>query len=369
MKRFLESMNIALVHEWLTNVAGSEKVLLVLKELFPDAPIYTSVFDPDRAAPFRNFDVRTSFLQKLPLIQKKRELLIPLTPFAFEQFDLSAYDLVISNSTMAAKGVITKPGTIHVSYCHTPPRYLWTPSVDPRAQSGSFTWLRQDVMHNMRIWDRLAADRVDHFLANSHYIAKRVLKFYRRDATVVYPPVDIANFKIDPAVKRGDHYLYVGRLVNYKKCDIIIQAFNQLKLPLRIVGSGPDEAKLRQVAAENIQFIGVKTDSELAREYQGAKALIFPAEEDFGIVPIEAMATGLPVIAFNQGGATETIVPNETGIFFEEQTPESITDAIDKFRLIKFDQNIIRRRAEKFSTENFKKNFIDEIEKILALNE
>lgn len=366
MKRSLENMNIALVHEWILNVAGSEKVLLAMKDIFPDADIYTSVFDPGKAKEFKKFDVKTSYLQKLPFVKKKRELLIPLTPFAFEQFDLAKYDLVISNTTMAAKGVITKPETIHVSYCNTPPRYLWDPSVDPRAKIGSFGLLRRNVTYNMRIWDRLAADRVDYFLANSHYIAKRIKKFYGRDSVVVYPPVDIANFKIDQSVERGDHYLFVGRLINYKKCDIIIQAFNELKLPLRVVGFGPDEAKLRRMAGKNIQFAVVKTDIALVEEYQSAKALIFPAEEDFGIVPIEAMACGTPVIAFYRGGATESVIDGETGLFFNEQTSELIVQAIGQFNKMRFDQNQIRQRAEKFSTENFKKNVVDEIVKILA---
>ena len=365
MKRSLESMNIAIVHDWLTNVAGSEKVLLALKEIFPDATIFTSVFDSKKAAPFKDFDIRTSVLQKLPFMKSKRELLIPLTPFAFEQFDLSKYDLVISNTSMAAEGVITKPETIHISYCNTPPRYLWDPSVDPRAKSGSFQFLRRNVIHNMRIWDRLAADRVDHFMTNSHYIAKRIKKFYRRDSAVVYPPVDISNFDLDDSVKRADNYLYAGRLINYKKCDIVIQAFNKLDLPLHIVGSGPDEAYLRGPANKNIKFLGRISDEDLRREYQSAKALIFPAEEDFGIVPIEAMACGTPVIAFDKGGATETVIDRETGLFFDQQTLESIVESVKSFENIKFDQSKIRQQAEKFSKEIFKENISREINKIL----
>lgn len=365
MKRSLENMNTALVHEWLTNVAGSEKVLLALKEIFADAPIYTSVFDSVNAKPFKKFEIYTSYLQKLPWMKKKRELLIPLTPLAFEQFDLSKHDLVISNTTMAAKGVITKPETIHISYCHTPPRYLWDPQVDPRAKKGRLGWLRNKTSHEMRIWDRVAADRVDYFLANSHYIARRIKKFYGRDSVVIYPPVEIESFQIDEKVERGDHYLFVGRLINYKKCDLVIHAFNKLKLPLRIVGYGPDKKKLWHLADKNIEFVGTKANADLAKEYQQAQALIFPAEEDFGIVPIEAMACGTPVIAFNKGGVTETVINSETGLFFDEQTPESIVDAIERFDKIEFDQYTIRCQAEKFSKENFKNNFIAAVEKIL----
>lgn len=368
MKRSLESMNIALVHEWLTNVAGSEKVLLTLMEIFPNATIFTSVRDPKTTRPFQKFDIKTSYLQKLPLLKKSRELLIPLTPMAFEQFDLSGYDLVISNSTMAAKGVITKPETVHISYCHTPPRYLWDSAVDPRAKKGRFAALRQHVTHQMRLWDKVAADRVDYFLSNSHYIARRVKKFYRRDSEVLYPPVDMENFQLDETVARGDHFLFVSRLINYKKCDIVIQAFNKSGLPLKIVGYGPDEDRLKSIAAKNIEFLGAKSGVDLAKEYQRAKAFVFAAEEDFGIVPIEAMACGTPVIAFGKGGATESIVEGKTGLFFHKQSPEAINEAIELFNTMKFDSKIIRNQAEKFSKKNFKKNFLSKIEKILENN-
>lgn len=362
----MENMNIALVHEWITNNAGSEKVLAVLADIFPDAPIYTSVYDAEKVREFSKYDIRTSFLQKLPLLKKKRELLIPLTPIAFEQFDFSKYDLVISSSTMAAKGVITKPETIHISYCHTPPRYLWDPNVDPRAKAGSFRGLRAKVMHDMRIWDRVAADRVDHFFANSKYISNRIQKFYRRDSVVIYPPVDIERFTINSSIKRSDDYLYVGRLVNYKKCDLVIQTFNKNGLKLRIVGSGPDEARLIRMANDNITFLGKRSESDLVKEYQSAKAFIFPAEEDFGIVPIEAMACGTPVIAFAKGGVTETVVDNKTGVFFDEQTTKSLESAIQKLDTLSLDQEKIRQQALNFSTEKFKEKFKKEVEKIIG---
>lgn len=365
MKHSWESMNIAFIHEWLTNVAGSEKVLLTMKEIFPDAQIYTSVYDAKNAPAFAKHDIKTTYLQKLPLLKKKRELLIPLTPMAFEQLDLSMHDLVISNSTFAAKGVITKPNTIHISYCHTPARYLWDSQVDPRAKKGRLSQLRNKVSHELRIWDRVAADRVDFFFANSKYIAKRIKKYYRRDSVVVYPPVEVEKFDIDESVERGDHYLFVSRLIDYKKCDLVIQSFNKLGVPLRVVGFGPDEAKLRQMSNKNITFAGKLSGADLIKEYQSAQALIFPAEEDFGIVPIEAMACGTPVIAFGKGGVTESVIDRETGIFFTEQTTNSIIDSIEKFKRLKFDRKKIREQSLKFSVPNFKKNFTAEVEKII----
>ena len=357
--------NIALVLEWITNVAGSEKVLLAMKELFPEAPIYTAVFDKKKAAPFANFDIRTSILQKLPFFKSKRELLIPFTPFAFEQFDLSKYDIVISSTTMAAKGVITKPDTIHISYCHTPPRYLWEPNVDPRASRGWFQGLRQNTIHKMRIWDRLAADRVDYFLANSNYTASRIKKYYRRDATVVYPPVDISQFTLAEPNETKDYFLFVSRLIDYKRCDIVIEAFNKLGWPLKVVGYGPDRAKLEQIAKENIEFLGGKFGTELAAIYRGAKAFIFAAEEDFGIVPVEAMACGKPVICYARGGQTESVINGETGLFFEEQTADSIVETLQKFDASKFDPAKIRLQAEKFSKDKFKENFLKAIDKFI----
>ena len=357
--------NIALVHEWITNIAGSEKVLLVLKEMFPEAPIYTAVFDKKKAALFSKFEIHTSFLQKLPFFKSKRELLIPFTPFAFEQFDLGKYDVVISSTTMAAKGVITKPGTIHISYCHTPPRYLWEPNLDPRASKGWFKNLRQNTIHKMRIWDRLAADRVDYFLANSRHTAARIKKYYRRDATVIYPPVDISKFTLAAPDQTKDYFLFVSRLVDYKKCDIVIQAFNKLGWPLKVVGYGPDSAKLKKMAKDNIEFLGGKFGENLSSIYQGAKALVFAAEEDFGIVPVEAMACGKPVICYSRGGQTESVIDGETGLFFTEQSADSIIEILKKFDSSKFDPIKIRQQAEKFSKEKFKENFLKAIKVVV----
>lgn len=365
MKHSAENPNIALIHEWLTNVAGSERVMLAIKEIYKDAPIFTSVFDSKKAAPFKKFDIRTSFLQKIPFIKSKRELLIPFTPFAFEQFDLSKYNLVISNTSMAAKGVITKPDCIHISYCNTPPRYLWEPNLDPRANQGRLSFLRKNVIHKMRLWDRVAADRVDYFLANSKYIANRIKKYYKRDSIVVYPPVDVDRFYVADEKDVKDYYLFASRLINYKKCDLVIAAFNDLGLPLKIIGTGPDEIALKKRAKKNIEFLGFLSDESMKKYYAEAKAFIFPAEEDFGIVPVEAMAAGRPVIAFKNGGAAETVVEGVTGTFFSEQTPQCLIDAVKGLDPKKYDPAKIRRHAEKFSKERFKKEFKETVENII----
>ena len=366
MKSSLENMSIALVHDWLTNLAGAEKVLLEILEVFPRADIYTSVYDKKGATAFAKYDIKTSYLQNFPLLKKKREFLVPLTPRAFESLDLSKYDLVISNTTFAAKGVITKPETIHICYCHTPTRYLWEPNIDPRSSRGMLSGLRKKTAHSLLIWDKVAADRPDFYFANSKYIAKRIKKYYCRDSKVIYPPVDVNKFT--PAKKSsdvGNYYLFVSRLIGYKKCDLIIEAFNQLKLPLKIIGRGPEKARLQKMAKSNVEFMGYLSDEEMKKYYREAKAFIFAAEEDFGIVPVEAMAAGRPVIAYGKGGVTETVIDGKTGVLFFKQNAESLIAAVEKFKPKDFDSNVIRKQAEKFSTERFKKEFREAVEEIV----
>lgn len=358
-------MNTALVHDWITSVSGAERVLLNISEMYPEAPIYTSVFDSKKAIPFAKKSVITSYLQKIPFAKSKREVLIPLTPFAFEQFDLSSYDLVISNTTMAAKGVLTKPNTVHICYCHTPARYLWEPSLDSRAKKGYLHSLRMNTMHKMRIWDKVAADRVDFFLANSKFVQKRIKKYYGRDSIVVYPPVDVDKFKPTSPDKVQDYFLFVSRLVDYKRCDLVVEAFNDLGLPLKIIGQGPEKAKLQKISKSNIEFLGYLSDDEMKKYYCEAKAFVFAAEEDFGIVPIEAMAAGRPVIAYGAGGVLETVVPGLTGVLFDEQTPQCLIDAVKNLKSENFDSKKIRQHAMKFSVENFKKEFSSVVDNIL----
>lgn len=361
MNHSLEKLNIALVHEWIVNYAGSEKVLTALSEMFPKADIFTTVYNREKVPQFNKKKVRTSFLQNIPLMKSKRELLIPFAPYAFEQFDLSKYDLVISSTTMAAKGVITKPDCLHISYCHTPPRYLYEPDVDPRAKRGSFSWLRNKTMHSLRLWDRVAADRVDYFIANSEYVRRRINKYYRTDAKVIYPPVDVAQYEVAKNSEKKDYYLFVSRLVDYKRCDIVVEAFNRLEAPLVVIGYGPEESKLKQLAKGNIKFVGGKFGAELSKYYREAKALVFAAEEDFGLVSVEAQACGTPVIAFGKGGSLESIEDGKSGIFFGEQNPVSIVESINRFEKMSFDPKNCRLQAEKFSNDIFKK----EIEKFI----
>lgn len=355
-------MNIALVHDWITNVAGGERVVLELAKAYNNPPIYTSVYDSKKAKAFSKLKVIPSFLQKFPLIKSKREFLIPLAPFAFEQFDFSKYNVVISSSSMASKGVITKPETIHICYCHTPSRYLWEPYLDPRANSGPFSMIRRKVAHLLRIWDRVAADRVDYFIANSNYVAKRIKKYYSRDSIVIYPPVNVDKFK--PKDTYSDYFLFVSRLVGYKKCDLVIDAFNDLGLPLKIIGQGPEKKRLMKKTNKNIEFLGYLSDDEIKDYYSSARAFIFAAEEDFGIVPVEAMASGRPVIAFNGGGATETVIEGITGTFFDEQTPQCLADTVRKFKPENYNSNKIRQHAIKFSADRFRREIKDAVDKI-----
>lgn len=358
-------MNIALVHDWLTNVAGAERVLLTLHEIYPKATIYTSVFDLKKAKPFTNLNVKTSVLQKFPLLKKHRELLVPLTPFAFENINLSKYDLVISSTTFAAKGVITKPETVHICYCHTPTRYLWMPELDPRSDAGKFSRLRKKIRPRLLEWDKAAAERVDYYISNSRYTGRRIKKFYNRDSVAVYPPVNVDRFKISRADKIKDYYLFVSRIVGYKRCDIVVEAFNKLGLPLKIIGSGPEKKRLQKMAKKNIEFLGFLSDDELKKYYGEAKAFIFAAEEDFGIVPVEAMSAGRPVIAFGRGGVKETVVPGVTGEFFEKQSAESLIEIVKAFNPKKYDPETIKKQAEKFSEERFKKEFRETVRRMV----
>jgi len=290
-----------------------------------------------------------------------------LRAIAFEQFDLSKYDVVISNGHAEAKGVITKPETLHICYCHTPIRYYWSNYHDyirnPRyGVLNPLVKLGMPYLINyLRMWDSVAADRVDYFIANSKYVAKRIKKYYRRDATVIYPPVDTARFK--PASKVKDYYFAAGRLIPYKQFDLIVEAFNDLGLPLKIAGSGPELKKLKKMAKPNVEILGYVSDEELEKLYAEAKVFIFPQEEDFGIAPVEAMACGRPVIAYGKGGALETVKKGVTGIFFKEQTPQCLINTIRKFDPDVFQPTKIRQHALNFDTKVFQrkiKNFVKE---------
>lgn len=351
----LDDLKIAIVCDWLTVYAGAERVVYEMHQLFPKAPIYTSLYNKNACPAFDNADVRESELKYIPGARNFHRVFFPFMPSAFERMDLSEYDLVISSSHSAAKGIITKPETLHVSYCHSPMRYVWDQSHSYQRGFRSFSpfkILYSPVLHKVRLWDRLAAERVDHFLANSNYISRRIQKYYGRESEVVYPPVDLHKFRV--AEDKGDSYLAVGRLIPYKRFDLVIKACEKMDRPLRVVGTGPEMKRLKKMAGANVEFLGQVTDEELQDAYQRSKALIFPQLEDFGIVPLEAMASGTPVIAYGKGGALETVKNGVSGLHFEEQTVESLVAAMKKFEKSKWDANEVAASVEEFSSARFK---------------
>ncbi len=352
-------MKVAIVHDWLTIYGGSEAIVRILHGMFPQAPIYTSVYDRDNMPDdFKEMDIRPSFLQKMPLAKKKYTTYLPLMPRAFEQFDLTGYDLVISSNTCCSKGVITGPDTLHICYCNTPMRYGWEfyhEYVDQKSAPARF--VIAGMMKKIRMWDRLSADRVDVFIANSGNVARRIRKHYRRDARVIYPPVRTQRFQA--AGEAGDYYLAVSRLVPYKRIDLVAEAFTELGLPLKIVGAGSEYEKIKAVSGSNVELLGRLGDEEVIRLMQGCRAFLFPGEEDFGITPVEAQACGRPVIAYGKGGALETVKKNVTGVFFPEQTKASVIQAVKEFETMTFDSQVIRAHAETFSEERFIKELRD----------
>lgn len=367
MKSAEYQTKVAIVHEWLTNMGGSEQVVSVLLELFPDAPIYTSLFDSANLVhSFAEADVRPSFLQRLPKFLRKHQNLLPLMPYAFEQFDLSDYDLVISSSSSCAKGVITGTKTIHVCYCYTPMRYAWDSyHLYMKPIKGLKRWLAVWLMHRIRIWDRLSADRVDYFIAISHAVQERVRKHYKRESCVVYPPVDIDRFTC--TCVREEFYLVVSRLVGYKRVELAIEASDRLGRQLIVIGDGEELKPLITMyrsKGETIKFMGRQSDQVVADYLARARAFLFPGEEDFGLTMVEALASGCPVIAYSHGGAIDIVEDGVTGVFFKDQTVEGMMTGILRFEELRgkegdFDPSLLRSSAEKFSKDNFKKSLIN----------
>ncbi|MBI2463446.1 glycosyltransferase [Candidatus Peregrinibacteria bacterium] len=332
--------------------------------MFPEAPIYTSLYRKEGMEAFHDADIRTSFLQKIPGAVNHHQWYLMLLPYVFEQFNLDAYDIVISSSHACSKGIITKPTTLHVCYCHSPMRYVWDSWREYIDQYHFPSVLKPFIfwcLHDMRLWDRLAAQRVDKYMTNSEFVRGRIQKYYWSDAKVIYPPVDVDCFT--PSKKyfspsKEDYFLAVGRLVPYKRFDLLVDAFNISGLPLKICGTGSEMNRLKQCAKKNISFLGNVSDAELVILYSRCKAFLFPQCEDFGIAPLEAMSCGRPVIAYGKGGALETIVRNKTGIFFQEQTVESLLDALNRFSQMKFDATTIRKHALTFGPNHFEKAFL-----------
>jgi len=360
-------MQVALVHDYLNQMGGAERVLLAFHDLFPQAPIYTSIYEPSRVdRRFRGIDIRTSRLQRLPFIKRHHQPFLPLYPFAFESFDLRAYDLVISDSSAFAKGIVTSPDALHICYCHTPMRWAWNYAeyVERESLGRLARMALPPFITFLRMWDYATAGRVDYFLANSPNVAARINKYYRREAVVLPPPVETARFQLAPA--HEDYFLIVSRLIPYKRIDLAIQAFNQLGLPLRIIGGGRDEARLRALAGPTIRFMGKLSDEDVRSQMARCRAFIFPGDEDFGLTPVEAQASGRPVIAYGSGGALASVVAGATGLFFDEQTPDALAATVRRFRDEDFDPLAIRRHAEEFDLDHFTNRFAQFLEAKIA---
>ncbi|MEK4383938.1 glycosyltransferase family 4 protein [Aeribacillus sp. FSL K6-2848] len=362
---------VAIIHDWLVTYAGAEKVLEQLLMIYPDADLFSLVdfIDEDKRDFILNKNVHTSFIQKLPFARKKYRSYLPFMPLAIEQLDVSKYDIVISSSHAVAKGVITGPDQLHISYVHSPIRYAWDLQhqylKEAGLERGMKGWIAKAILHYIRNWDYRTANGVDYFVANSKFIARRIWKVYRREADVIYPPVDVSAFTFHD--KKEDFYLTASRMVPYKKIDLIVEAFSQMPdKKLVVIGDGPDFNKIKAKAASNVELLGYQP-FEVLRDYmQRAKAFVFAAEEDFGITPVEAQACGTPVIAYGKGGALETVrgygqAEKPTGLFFEEQTVASLVQSIQLFENISGDIQYqdCRENALRFSPERFRKEFED----------
>jgi glycosyltransferase involved in cell wall biosynthesis len=359
---------IALVHYWLVRMRGGERVLEQVLRLFPEADIFTHVYDPDAISEsIRARRVRTTFIDRLPASRRHYQKYLPLMPRALEELDLSAYDLVISFESGPAKGVITSPDALHVCYCHSPMRYLWDSYGEYRRTAGALSKVAMSLFFNgLRIWDVASAARVDHFMANSSFVQRRVRKVWRREATVVHPPAPTDRFRIADIV--SDRYLWVGELTPYKRADIAVEAFTRLGLPLTVVGDGPMAATVKRGAGPNIEFIERLDFDSLRKAYSECRALVFTPLEDFGIVPVEAMAAGRPVLAYGKGGALDTVVPGVTGLLFEDQTVEGLMDGVRRMEawLPGFDPRAAVDHAARFSEPNFRANFLDALDGFAA---
>ena len=348
-------MKVAIVFSWLNQYGGAERVLEVVHDMYPDAPIYTSIYRPEALpAHYRDWDIRPSFLNRIPLAHRRHQFFLPLYPLAFESFDLEGYDVVLSLTSAFGHGVISSEKTAHVSYCLTPARFLWNyhayirrEGVGRMAQASL-----QPFLKSLRQWDRLAADRVDRFVAISKTVQRRIEKVYRRDAEIIFPPVEIHSDV--PIQEPEDYFLIVSRLIPYKRIDLAVQAFDRLGLPLCIVGQGRDEAMLKEMAHHNITFTGfVDSDREVRELMARCRAFIFPGEEDFGLTPVEAMSVGRPVIAYAAGGALDTVIEGRTGTFFHEPTAEALMEAVRRSEETTFDPAVLQAHAHKFGVARF----------------
>ena len=399
-------MKIAIVHDYLNQYGGAEKVIEALHEIYPEAPIYTSLYDKDKMPDsFKEMDIRTSFMQKLPFVKKHFKKYLPLYPRAFESFDLSEYDVVLSSSSAFAKSVKTGKNSCHIAYVNTPPRFIWF--YDDYIKRENINRIYLKILHPILAYlkkkDIESSKGVDYFIANSENVRKRIRKFYNKDAEVIYPPVECSRFNVNPVRELrpltvyadggfkpssalssnnhrlksvafsngvngedGNYYLVTSRLREYKRIDVAVKAFSELGLPLKIIGDGSDRIKLEKMAKDNIEFLGRVDDEELINYYKGCKAVVFCGEEDFGIVPVEAQSCGKPVIAYKAGGALETVRDNgdkKTGKFFYPQTKEALVDAVKNFNPSEYNPDVIRKHALEFDKEVFKKRIREFVDK------
>ena len=363
--RLLAEARIAIVHEWLIRYAGSEQVVAAMLEAFPQADLYSLIHSPKglNGTPLEQVSVRTSFIQSLPKVEEKYQNYLPLMPLAVEQLDLRSYEIVLSSSHAVAKGVLTRADQLHISYTHTPIRYAWDLYFDYLAESnmdrGIKSWLARAALHYLRIWDTIAANRVDAYLANSLNVARRIAKLYRRPARVIYPPVDTNRY--EPDVPREEFYVTVSRFVPYKRMDLIISTFAATGRELVVIGDGPDRVKGEREVGPNIKLLGYQPHEVVADYLQRAKAFIFAADEDFGIAPVEAQAAGCPIIAYGKGGVLESVIawpdPDATGVLFDSQTSEALEAAVRLFEAHEdeFKPEVCRRNAERFGRERFQR--------------
>ena len=361
----------SIVHEWLVNYAGSERVVESFTNIWQDADIFALVDflnNKQREIILKGKKANTTFIQHLPLARKRHRYYLPLFPTAIERLDLSEYQLIVSSAHAVSKGVKTKSNQLHICYCHSPMRYAWDQS--EHYLTGIKGTFAKAFMNYLRNWDLKSADNVNFFIANSHHIAEKIKRIYKRDAAVIYPPVDIDKFEVSE--KKDDYYLIASRFVPYKKVDVVVEAFNHMPdKKLLVIGSGPEKEKIKSIAKSNIEFLPHQEFPQLKEYMKKAKAFVFAAEEDFGIVVVEAMACGTPVIALNKGGTSESVIDGKTGIHFNEQTPESIIGTIKDFekRIDYFDIQSIRKHAEKFDRKNFEDNIMEFVsEKLKTFN-
>jgi glycosyltransferase involved in cell wall biosynthesis len=356
-------MKVALVYDKINKWGGAERVLLALHKLFPDAPLYTSIYDREKTPWANVFEIRTSFLQHFPFANH-HELYAFLMPLAFESFNFDEFDLVISVTSEAAKGIVTKPETKHICYCLTPTRYLWS-GYNEYFKNPLLKFISEPTVLYLKFWDKIASSRPDAFIAISKEVQSRIKKYYKRESELIYPPLALDNGPVGKVSAVTPYFLIVSRLVSYKRIDLAIKTFNKLKLPLKIIGTGAEMNRLKRMAGPTIKFLGNLTDKELVRYYSDCRALVFPGIEDFGLTVLEAQSFGKPIIAFKAGGALETIIEGKTGIFFDKPTVESLAKTIQKLSNLKINPEDCIEQARKFDFGQFRNNFMKKVKEML----